>query len=119
LSRSALELLSRQTWPGNVRELENAVQRAVALATQENIDLLDLSSSVSKTETEGEDPVPAAGMTVREMERQLIQRTLQNTGGNRTHAARILGISLRTLRNKLNEFGLQDRQARFAQSRVS
>ena len=118
LSPSALEQLSRQTWPGNVRELENAVQRAVALATQDEIDSLDLCSSGS-TAAEEEDPVPAAGMTVREMERQLIQKTLENTGGNRTHAARILGISLRTLRNKLHEFGLQDRQARFAQSRAS
>jgi two-component system response regulator FlrC len=54
--------------------------------------------------------------TMRDMERQLIARTLEKTGGNRTHAARILGISLRTLRNKLNEFGLQDRPAKFAQS---
>ncbi len=60
-------------------------------------------------------PVPTAGTTVRDMERQLIQRTLAETGGNRTQAARLLGISLRTLRNKLHEFGLQDRQAKFAQ----
>jgi DNA-binding NtrC family response regulator len=59
------------------------------------------------------------GITVREMEKQLIQKTLENTGGNRTQAARLLGISLRTLRNKLNEFGLQDRRANLAQARVS
>jgi len=53
------------------------------------------------------------------MERQLIQKTLDNTGGNRTHAARLLGISLRTLRNKLNEFGLQDKQAKVAHVRAS
>jgi two-component system response regulator FlrC len=51
---------------------------------------------------------------MREMERQLICRTLEDTGGNRTRAAKCLGISLRTLRNKLNEFGLQDRQAKSA-----
>jgi len=50
------------------------------------------------------------------MERQLICRTLRDTGGNRTRAAKSLGISLRTLRNKLNEFGLQDRQAKSAHS---
>jgi two-component system response regulator FlrC len=53
---------------------------------------------------------------MREMERLLISRTLRETGGNRTHAARILGISLRTLRNKMNEFGLQDRSAKSAQA---
>jgi two-component system response regulator FlrC len=52
------------------------------------------------------------------MERLLIRRTLEDTGGNRTRAAKMLGISLRTLRNKLNEFGLQDRPAKFAQSRL-
>ena len=57
----------------------------------------------------------AAGTTVREMERRLIQRTLQDTQGNRTRAAKLLGISLRTLRNKLHESGLQNRQANFAQ----
>ena len=56
---------------------------------------------------------------MREMERQLISRTLEDTGGNRTRAARCLGISLRTLRNKLNEFGLQDRQAKSAQPQAS
>jgi DNA-binding NtrC family response regulator len=59
----------------------------------------------------------SAGLTMREMEKQLICRTLEDTGGNRTHAAKSLGISLRTLRNKLNEFGLQDRQANSAYSK--
>jgi DNA-binding NtrC family response regulator len=63
------------------------------------------------------DPL-TVGTTVKDMERQLIQRTLDGTGGNRTKAAKLLGISLRTLRNKLNEFGLQDRPAKFAQSRA-
>jgi len=115
-SASALEALSRQPWPGNVRELENAIQRAVALSGGTVIgpdDLLAVGSVTPPT-----DVVPAAGTTVRDMERQLIQRTLENTGGNRTQAARLLGISLRTLRNKLNEFGLQDKQAKFAQPKM-
>jgi two-component system response regulator FlrC len=106
-SPGALEKLSEQPWPGNVRELENAIQRAVALACGRVVEPEDLLATAL---AEPQGAAPLAGTTVREMERQLIQKTLENTGGNRTHAARMLGISLRTLRNKLNEFGLQDRQ---------
>jgi len=115
-SPAALDKLSRHHWPGNVRELENAIQRAVALSTAPVIEPEDLLMAGPAA------PSGAAvqvGTTVREMERQLIQKTLENTGGNRTQAARLLGISLRTLRNKLNEFGLQDRRANLAQARVS
>jgi DNA-binding NtrC family response regulator len=114
-SPAALDELSRHTWPGNVRELENAIQRAVALSSGvvlEPADLTEIGASAPS------DVAPAVGTTVREMERQLIQKTLDNTGGNRTHAARLLGISLRTLRNKLNEFGLQDKQAKVAHVRA-
>jgi two-component system response regulator FlrC len=120
-SQEALRRLGAHTWPGNVRELENTIQRAVALAPGPIIEADALSLP-------DDTPVPAAsssaaadavsGTTVREMERLLIRRTLEDTGGNRTRAAKMLGISLRTLRNKLNEFGLQDRPAKFAQSRL-
>jgi DNA-binding NtrC family response regulator len=113
-SPAALQQLSEQQWPGNVRELENAIQRAVALSAGTLIEPGDLFATAISVAT---DATPAVGTTVREMERQLIQKTLENTGGNRTHAARLLGISLRTLRNKLNEFGLQDR-AKVAQARA-
>ena len=105
-SPAAVQVLSEQSWPGNVRELENAIQRAVALSAGPVLEPDDLLSLNTPAPCE---PVSSPGMTVREMERQLIQKTLADTGGNRTHAARLLGISLRTLRNKLNEFGLQDR----------
>jgi DNA-binding NtrC family response regulator len=116
----ALAELMSHGWPGNVRELENVIQRALALSSGPLITALDLSlatdpQSSAQTGTVGALPV---GTTMRDMERQLIQRTLDGTGGNRTQAAKMLGISLRTLRNKLNEFGLQDRPARFAQSRA-
>jgi DNA-binding NtrC family response regulator len=115
-SAAALEKLTRQQWPGNVRELENAIQRAVALSNGPGIGPEDLFAVSPEACAEA---TLTAGTTVREMERQLIQKTLEKTRGNRTQAARLLGISLRTLRNKLNEFGLQDRQASFAQSRAS
>jgi two-component system response regulator FlrC len=126
VSDDVLERLIRHDWPGNVRELENMIQRALTLRGGAVINSEDLLLS--------ESPVPlpvasqeirhaeldfSAGVTMRDMERQLIRRTLEDTGGNRTRAAKCLGISLRTLRNKLNEFGLQDRQAKSAPSQAS
>lgn len=117
-SPGALEKLKSRTWPGNVRELENAIQRAVALCSDSEIEPDNLLPGEAQPPAERPEKavlVVPPGTTVRDMERELIRKTLQDTGGNRTRAARILGISLRTLRNKLNEFGLQDRQAKFAQ----
>ncbi len=118
-SPEALEHLVRHHWPGNARELENTIQRAVALCCGPVIEPEDLflaqapgAAGPPPESVERESFTP--GTTVREMERQLIQKTLRDTFGNRTRAAKLLGISLRTLRNKLNEFGLQDRQAKFA-----
>ena len=125
VSYDAAARLRRHSWPGNVRELENAIQRAATLCSGSVIEPSDLflsdlsavASPVQKQEkTDMADLGVSAGITMREMEKQLICRTLVSTGGNRTHAARSLGISLRTLRNKLNEFGLQDRSANSAQT---
>jgi len=120
LSEDAIRRLLHYPWPGNVRELENTIQRAVTLCSGSEIQPEDLwlaspepSSAQSPIVSE---PGFPGGVTMREMERQLICRTLRDTGGNRTRAAKSLGISLRTLRNKLNEFGLQDRQAKSAHS---
>ena len=127
VSPAAAERLCTHSWPGNVRELENAIQRAAALTDGSIIEVSDiflsdnmefeephtgqcddtrcLEPSVSIEEKLG----LSSGMTMREMEKRLICQTLADNGGNRTHAARSLGISLRTLRNKLNEFGLTAR----------
>jgi transcriptional regulator with PAS, ATPase and Fis domain len=120
-SQAALDRLAQYDWPGNVRELENALQRAIALCTGPDIAPEDLviAKSTALPTVHAESSIPqnlglSAGLTVREMERQLICKTLEDMRGNRTQAAKCLGISLRTLRNKLNEFGLQDRQAKFA-----
>jgi len=111
----------RHSWPGNVRELENVIQRAATLCSGSVIQASDLlmpasDSTVDEQPAKSAEMGLSAGVTMREMERQLISRTLEDVGGNRTRAAKSLGISLRTLRNKLNEFGLQDRQAKTAQS---
>jgi DNA-binding NtrC family response regulator len=121
VSSKASAMLCLYEWPGNVRELENAIQRAAALCSGPTIEapdlLLPLSShsvAISLKSQASTEPGLSAGLTMREMEKQLICKTLEDTGGNRTHAAKCLGISLRTLRNKLNEFGLQDRSANSA-----
>jgi DNA-binding NtrC family response regulator len=102
-----------------VRELENTVQRAAALCSgsviqADDLPLSDLDEPAASQPVKPGELGLSGGLTMREMARQLICRTLEDTGGNRTRAARSLGISLRTLRNKLNEFGLQDRQAKSA-----
>lgn len=86
-------------WPGNVSELENVIERAVALSSGEEI-----SDSAIEFSHMGQGLLPSAGATLSDMERKLILQTLQLTQQNKTRAAQILGISIRTLRNKLNEY---------------
>jgi len=100
-----LELLDRYGWPGNVRELENIIHRAFALRGRLKITPADLfDQSVDTPESTS----LQAGHSVSEMERKLIMTTLEQTNGNRTHAAKLLGISLRTLRNKLREYRVEE-----------
>lgn len=101
VDKETFELLDRYGWPGNVRELENIVHRSFALRGRLKIAPSDLfDHSVETPDATG----LQAGQSVGEMERKLIMTTLEQTNGNRTHAARMLGISLRTLRNKLREY---------------
>jgi DNA-binding NtrC family response regulator len=107
LGAAAQSRLRQHAWKGNVRELENCIHRAVLLASGDEIGpeaiLLQRSGPGRSAE-----PVSApgrVGRTVAAVERDLILETLQHTLGNRTHAATILGISIRTLRNKLREYG--------------
>lgn len=110
LSREALERLKSLPWRGNVRELENCIHRAVILARGETIEAHDLiigtgaEPPAAAPPTASERSPSLVGRTVAEVERSLILDTLQHTCGNRTHAATILGISIRTLRNKLREY---------------
>lgn len=103
ISDQAMDRLVRQPWPGNVRELENTVERGVLIGCGEQLmpEHLILDEGLEKTPRQTS---LAPGMTVREMEKELIISTLSEVGDNRTHAAKMLGISIRTLRNKLNEY---------------
>lgn len=109
ISKAAEDKLMSYLWPGNVRELENTVHRAVLLNTQEEIEadaviLDDADSIISRTAAPGPSATAPQGTTLAGMERNLIIDTLKHTMGNRTVAAQILGISIRTLRNKLKQY---------------
>ena len=99
----AMRMLESYSWPGNVRELRNVIERATILAEGEFIQPKHLPSSIvdaGPTPTHGVPLTP--GMTVDEAEQRLILLTLEHTRDNKTRAAEILGISLKTLHNKLN-----------------
>jgi two-component system response regulator FlrC len=118
LSADARRALAVHRWPGNVRELENTIHRAVLLATGPEIgvegiltpdgtrlDQAPMPSAVAHAALAAEQVTRSlVGRTVADVERDLILETLKHCFGNRTHAANILGISIRTLRNKLNEY---------------
>ena len=116
LSREAQAIIRENPWRGNVRELENTLHRAVLLATGPEIDADAISTPEGESFARSAGPVERAaqvaeaatrglvGRTVAQVECELILDTLDHCLGNRTHAAKILGISIRTLRNKLNEY---------------
>jgi len=105
LSPQLLDLLSRHHWRGNVRELENTMHRAILLSGGGEIgpDAVMLSSGKPEAKSAA-GHAGLVGRTVADVERDLIIETLQHCLGNRTHAATILGISIRTLRNKLQQY---------------
>ncbi|MBI3814704.1 MAG: sigma-54-dependent Fis family transcriptional regulator [Nitrospinae bacterium] len=101
ISKDTLSVLKDSHWRGNVRELENVIERAVLLCRGNEITAEHLFLEKA---AETQKPSVKSGMTVRDMERQLIFNTLEDVGGNRTKAAELLGLSIRTLRNKLHEY---------------
>ncbi len=119
LSAEAKRRLMLHRWPGNVRELENAMHRAVLLSVGPEIEeaairlpdgkpmsSMDPGAQAANRAVEAADAATRTlvGQTVAQVEQQLILDTLSHCFGNRTHAANILGISIRTLRNKLKEY---------------
>ncbi|MBR4127297.1 MAG: sigma-54-dependent Fis family transcriptional regulator [Alphaproteobacteria bacterium] len=108
LSQKAADMLLAYGWQGNVRELENTIHRAVLLSTGKEIEpeAIMLTGTMEQPH-EAEETVSSesmVGRTVADVEKDLIISTLKHTLGNRTHAANILGISIRTLRNKLKQY---------------
>jgi DNA-binding NtrC family response regulator len=110
-----LDRLQSHNWPGNVRELANFMRRVLTLSGT-----LEFDAGCFEMEFDGparslassqlQNPATLAGAPIREVERLHLESTLALTDGNRTHAAELLGISLRTLRNKIREYGLPPRR---------
>ena len=102
ISPAALQMLQRYRWPGNVRELENVIQRAVLLSA--DCELTPACLLFDGQADEGDTPREVELMSISQMEKLLIGKALETVAGNRSKAAELLGISVRTLRNKLHEY---------------
>ena len=103
-SDDAMRLIEAYDWPGNVRELRNLCERCSVLAQGEVIESADLPLEVRIGHPSGGEP--GSVRTLKEMEREMVVRALEATGGNRTKAAKLLGITYPTLKKKIDEFGL-------------
>ncbi len=111
VDQAAMQVLEQYSWPGNIRELRNVIERAVILAPGDFIEGDHLPPDLLDAPPPARDGLALTpGMTVDEAERRLIEITLKHTGYNKTRAAEILGISVKTLHNKLNRFKLEGRE---------
>jgi len=104
---AALALLQAHAWPGNVRELRNAVERGVILADGEVLGLEHLPPDVHAADQEGLSLRVPLGTSLDEVEREVIEATLRRTGGNKSRTASMLGISEKTLYNKLHRYAAE------------
>jgi two-component system response regulator HydG len=103
-SEGALERILHYPWPGNVRELENAIERAVVLCSGSQVEPTDLPNEIAPhVGAKGAPEIP--GSTIADLERYAILKTLEACGGSTTRAAEMLGISIRKIQYKLQEFG--------------
>jgi len=107
ISKSALDILVDYPWPGNVRELRNVLEGMVVLAKGKQLTEDDLPSGIRDRPTREAQVMLPVGTTIGEVERELIRRTLMETDGDRTRAAKILGIGEAALKKKLEEYGLE------------
>ena len=111
---NAAEALTNYSWPGNVRELENVIARAVILSKDKGIDVFDLPERIKAHEAPADSEkrapfmmeIPEEGIKLKEMEKELIHRTLEKCQGNKSLAADLLGISRKALYEKLSRYGI-------------
>ncbi|MEM9400602.1 MAG: sigma-54 dependent transcriptional regulator [Verrucomicrobiota bacterium] len=105
LSSDAENALMQYDWPGNVRELRTAIEHGVVLARRQEIGVMDLPASLNSL-SGGAAGVSSDTVNLQDVEKNMIIKALQSSGGNRTEAAKMLGISRRTLHRKLNDYQL-------------
>ena len=105
ISPELASALRAHDWPGNIRELANFIRRGVALTQGATLGV-EMFGSVTRTQPPPSDR-PKPGTTLEDIERQLLEATLEATNGNRTRTAEMMGVSLRTVRNKIREYGLR------------
>ncbi len=106
----AINLLMHHAWPGNIRELENCIERAIILCQGEQITPNELPPQLNpqdKKQSDSNLQANGSGLTLRDMEREMIRVTLDETAGNKSQAAKQLGIARQTLLNKIKEYGLE------------
>lgn len=104
IAPEALAALKAYDWPGNVRELRNTLEGVIVVSVRDTIELADLPAYISQLPTPQLATQP--GMTLAQIEEEVIRRTLEQTGGRRAKTANILGLSVRTLHRKIKEYGL-------------
>ena len=106
ITPDALELLERDRWPGNIRELRNAIERAMLLIDGEWMRPEDLATLSRKARIIAQFTLPAEGVKLDEVERQLVVQALERAAGNQTHAGKLLGINRDQVRYRIEKFGL-------------
>jgi len=106
LSPAAQELLDHYAWPGNVRELRNAIERAMLLAEHETLQPGDFTT-LTRTVSPIQFKLPAEGVDLEEVERQLLVQALERAGNNQTRAAELLGLNRDQVRYRMEKFGLR------------
>ncbi len=112
ITEEAFEILKNHSWPGNIRELENYLERAIILSEDGNISAKELPAKITANKNENKifSPLEESSLSIKEhtkaIEKSLIEKALKQTTGNKTHAAKLLEISHRTLLYKLKEYNL-------------
>jgi transcriptional regulator with PAS, ATPase and Fis domain len=105
LSAEALQVLEAYRWPGNIRELRNAIERAMLLIDREWIEPGDFTT-LARAGAPALFQLPAEGVSLEDVERQLVIQALERAGGNQTHAGQLLGINRDQVRYRIEKFGL-------------